>query len=231
MYGYIIYCTFATSISTTLYFLQYFRNTSGARNNDSVNVFSNINHFKITIMKDFLVQGKRVDFNFHFPTSLDEIDADYLFDVTRNVEIAEHHSLVAIVYHEKLFNIIVSRKRKDKNLTAGVVPIFIRAGKNDSDFIKTADCKDKLIIPSTSLSLAHHVAAPKNVLSLDYFIRAIDSDANLARRYDNNYGNEECFFVEFKIIPNNEIKGIYKAAPDVDSKKYVETSVRSGGDC
>ena len=76
MYGYIIYCTFATSIRTTTCFLQYFRNFGSASNNDSVNVFNNINHFKITIMKEFLVQGTNVDFNFHFPTSLEEIDAE-----------------------------------------------------------------------------------------------------------------------------------------------------------
>ena len=231
MYGYIIYCTFATSISTTLYFLQYFRNTSGARNNDSVNVFSNINHFKITSMKDFLVQGKRLYFKFHFPTSLDEISAEYLKAVTANVEVADHHTLIGIVYHEKLFDIIVSRKRNQKGLTAGVVPIFIKAGKTDNNFINNAECKDKLVIPSTSLSLGYHVAAPQNVLSLDYFIRAIDSDNSLAKRYDNNYGNEQCFFVEFKIIPNVEIKGVYKKQEEVDSKQYVETSVRSGGDC
>jgi len=182
-------------------------------------------------MKDFLVNGTKVNFNFHFPTSLEEIDADYLFNVTKNVVVAEHHTLIGIVYHEKLFDIIVSRKRNQKGLTAGVVPIFIRAGKTDSDFIKSGDCKDKLIIPSSSLSLAYHVAAPQNVLSLDYFIRAIDGDNDLARRYDNNYGNEQCFFVEFKIIPNNEIKAIYKEAEVVDSTKYVETSMRSEGDC
>lgn len=182
-------------------------------------------------MKDFLVQGTKVNFNFHFPTSLDEIDANYLFEITKHVEIAEHHSLIGIVYHEKLFDIIVSRKRNQKGLTAGVVPIFIRAGKTDSAFIKTGDCKDKLIIPSTSLSLGYHVAVPKNVLSLDYFIRAIDSDNTLAKRYDSNYGNEQCFFVEFKIIPNNEIKGIYKTAENIDTSEYVETSIKGGGDC
>lgn len=231
MYGYIIYCTFATSISTTTCFLQYFRNDSVASNNDSVNVFNNINHVKITIMKNFEVIGTRVKFNFHFPTSLEELDADYLFDVTRHVQIPDHHTLIGIVYHEKLFDIIVSRKRNQKGLTAGVVPIFIRAGKTDSDFIKSANCKDKLIIPSSSLSLGHHVVASKNVLSLDYFIRAIDSDNSLAKRYDNNYGNEQCYFVEFKIIPNVELKGIYKDVENVDTTKYVETSMISGGDC
>jgi len=231
MYRYIIYCTFAPSISTTLCFFSYFRNFGGASNNDNLDVINNINHFKITIMKDFLVQGTKVNFNFHFPTSLEEISVDYLKAVTENVNVAEHHTLIGIVYHEKLFDIIVSRKRNQKGLTAGVVPIFIKAGKTDSDFIKTAECRDKLIIPSTSLSLGYHVAAPKNVLSLDYFIRAIDGDNSLAKRYDNNYGNEHCFFVEFKIIPNNEIKGIYKQAVDVDSTQYVETTLRGEGDC
>lgn len=231
MYGYIIYCTFATSISTTTCFLQYFRNFSDASNNDSVNVFNNINHSKITIMKNFEVINSRMKFNFHFPTNLSEIDADYLKAVTENVNVADHHTLIGIVYHEKLFDIIVSRKRNQKGLTAGVVPIFIKAGKTDSEFIQSAECKDKLIIPSTSLSLAHHVVAPQNVLSLDYFIRAIDRDNTLAKRYDNNYGNEQCFFVEFKLIPNNEIKGIYKEDKDVNTTKYLEPSLISGGDC
>lgn len=231
MYRYIIYSTFATDISTTTYFLQYNLNFSGGSNIDSINVFNNINQFKITIMKDFLVQGTKVYFKFHFPTSLEEISVDYLKAVTENVKVADHHSLIGIVYHEKLFDIIVSRKRNQKGLTAGVVPIFIKAGKTDSEFINSAECRDKLVIPSSSLSIAHHVAAPKNVLSLDYFIRAIDSDNSLAKRYDNNYGNEQCFFVEFKIIPNNEIKGVYKEAQNVDSTQYVETSMRSGGDC
>ena len=37
---------------------------------------------------------------------------------------------------KRLFDIIVSRKRNQKGLTAGVVPIFIKAGKTDSEFIK-----------------------------------------------------------------------------------------------
>ena len=86
-------------------------------------------------MKHFEVIGTKVKFNFHFPTSLDEIDAEYLKAVTANVQVADHHTLIGIVYHEPLFNIIVARKRKEKGLTSAVVPIFIRAGKTDDDFI------------------------------------------------------------------------------------------------
>ena len=182
-------------------------------------------------MKEFEVINQRLTINFHLPTSLEEIDASYLKAITDNVKVAEHHTLVGIVYHEKLFDIIVSRKRNAKGLTAGVVPIFIKAGDTDNEFIKGAECKDKLIIPSTSLSLGYHVAAPNNVLSLDYFVRAIDGDNELAKRYDNNYGNEQCFFVEFKLIPNTEIKGLYKEAEKVDSTKYVSIRRDSADDC
>ena len=231
MYRYIIYITFATniSISTTLNIILYKCYTGS--NNDSVDVFNNINHFKVTIMKDFEVIGKKVKFNFHFPTSFDELSAEYLKAVTENIHVADHHTLVGIVYHEQLFNIIVSAKRKEKGITSAVVPIFIKAGNTDSDFINSCECKDKLVIPSSSLSLGYHAAAPQNKLSIDYFLRAIQGDNSLAKRYDNNYGNEPCFFVEFKIIPNVEIKGFYKEASMVDSKQYVETSMIEEGDC
>ena len=231
MYGYIIYITFATNISSTIKFVIILKNLCAEGNNDSISVLNNINHFKVTIMKEFEVINKGLTINFHFPTSLDEIDAEYLQQVTNNVKVADHHTLIGIVYHERLFDVIVSRKRNAKGFTAGVVPIFVKAGSTDNDFIKSADCKDKLIIPSSSLSLSYHVAAPGNVLSLDYFIKAIDGDNSLAKRYDNNYGDEQCFFVEFKIIPNTEIKGLYKEADKVDSLKYVSFNKADAGDC
>lgn len=172
-------------------------------------------------MKDFEVVTRYRKYHFHFPTSLDEITADYLNDVTSNVHIAANYSLVGIVYHEKLFDLIIARKQAKKSFSAGVVPIFIRAGETDSKFIKSATCKDKIITQSINLNLSYHVAAPQNTLSIDYFMRAIDGDPNLSRRYNNDYGKEECFFVEFKLVPNNEIVGFYTEIEPVDSP-YVD---------
>ena len=182
-------------------------------------------------MKDFKAINPNAVVNFHFPTSFDEIDAEYLKAITANIHVADHHTLIGIVYHEKIFNVITSVKRNAKSMTSAVTPIFIRSGNTDSDFIASATCKDKLIIPSTSLSLAYHAAAPRNVLSLDYFLRAISGDTEIFKRYDGNYGNEECFFVEFKIVPNCEIKGFYTKAEQIDSTKYVEIQKEVVGDC
>lgn len=206
--------------------LLYSSNLLCGSNNDVIDVFNNINHFKVTIMKDFEVVNRGVKYQFHFPTSLNEITPEYLNEVTKNVHIADDYSLVGIVYHEKLFDLIIARKQAKKSFSAAIVPIFIRAGKTDSEFIKSAKCKDKIITQSVNLNLSYHVAAPQNTLSIDYFMRAIDGDNSLAGRYNNNYGQEQCFFVEFKLIPNNEIVGFYTEATKVDSP-YVDVQLES----
>lgn len=181
-------------------------------------------------MKKFrlLANGKEVNFN--FPTSIDEITSEYLTDVTSQVHIADHHSLVGIVYHESLGSVIIARKQAKKGLTGAVVPIFIKAGTTDSEFIKSIKCKDKLIIPSSQLSLGYHVVAPANKLSLDFFLKTLDKDTNVAARYCNNYGKEECFFVEFKLVPNVDIVGFYDESTKIPSHaEYVTIEEVEGG--
>lgn len=161
-------------------------------------------------MKDFSLETGEKKINFKFPTSLKELTEEYLLGVTDNVKVADNYTLVAIVYHETLGSVILTRKQNKKGITSGVVPIFIKAGNTDNSFIKSAKCKDKLIIASSQLSLGYHVAAPQNILSLDYFIRNLDKDVTVAKRYNNNYGKEECYFVEFKLVPNCDIVGFYE---------------------
>lgn len=160
-------------------------------------------------MKDFILQTPKGDVKFNFPTSVAEISEDFLNNVTRNVKIADNYSLIALAYHETLGAVILARKQSKKGLTSGVIPMFVRAGKTDSDFINSANCKDKVIISSTQLGLGYHVATPTNSISLDKFITTLDKDNTVAARYNNNYGNEECYFVEFKIVPNCDIIGLY----------------------
>lgn len=160
-------------------------------------------------MKDFnLICGEK-SVTFHFPTDFKEIEKSYFTSVTNNVNIADNYSLIALVYHDTLGKIILTRKQNKKGITSGVVPVFVKAGNTDSDFINSANVKDKIIISSTQLSLAQHVIVPQNVLSLDYFIKWLDKDNTVSNRYQNNYGKEECYFVEFKLVPNCDIVGFY----------------------
>ena len=175
-------------------------------------------------MKQFQLVADGNEVNFNFPTSLDEITPEYLQAITAKVNVADHYSLVAIVYHESLGSVIIARKQSKKGLTSGVVPIFVKAGGTDSNFIKSINCKDKLIISSAQLSLGYHVTVPENTLSLDYFIRRLDKDISVAARYNNNYGREECYFIEFKLVPNSDIVGFYNEKTIIpEHTKFVET--------
>lgn len=172
-------------------------------------------------MKEFSLTIPEGEVKFNFPTSLDEITSQYLQQITNHVQIADNYTLVGIVYHETLGSIIISRKQAKKGFTSGVVPIFIKSGKSDNDFLNSAKTKDRLIVPSSALQLAHHVVIPSNTLSLDCFIKFLDKDTNVAQRYSNNYGKEHCFFVEFKIVPNADIVGFYNATPTLQNNEYI----------
>lgn len=173
-------------------------------------------------MKTFSLETENNVYDFKFPTSLSEITAEYLDNVTSNVVVADNYTLVGIVYHESLGSVILARKQSKKSITGGVVPIFIKAGNTDNEFIKSAKCKDKLIIASSQLSLGHHVVAPANTLSLDYFIRTLDKDNTVAKRYNNTYGQEECYFVEFKLVPNCDIVGFYDTKDNKFNNPYID---------
>lgn len=180
-------------------------------------------------MKEFKLKTGEREIVFNFPTSLDEITVKYLKDVTDHIHVADNYSLVGIVYHESIGAVVLARKQSKKSMTSGVVPVFIKAGNCDNDFIKSAKCKDKVIIASSQLSLGYHVVAPQNTISLDYFIRNLDKDNTIAMRYGNNYGKEECYFVEFKIIPNCDIVGLYSQTQcNVDNPYTAVINVEQG---
>lgn len=146
---------------------------------------------------------------FKFPTKLSEITPSYLRIVTAGVHIADNYTLVGLIYRETLGSIIIARKQSKKGLTSGVIPIFIKSGETTNEFNKKITIKSKLIIPPSFLMAGHHVVSPINTLSIDTFIKYLDKDTTVAQRYNNNYGNEECYFVEFKLVPNSDIVGYY----------------------
>lgn len=171
-------------------------------------------------MIDLLVKNEREDINFRLPESLLEIDKEYIKSLTEHVMVSDYHCLIGIVYHETPSAIVLSVGQKKKNITAGVIPVFIKAGKYDdsSKFIAELSLMDKLIIPTTELNLGVHVAVPTNTLSLDYFIRKISQDkSNLYKRALGI--NKQAYFIDFKIIGNTSIIGGYN-----DNPKFIENN-------
>lgn len=176
-------------------------------------------------MKTFDVVKEDCKVVYSFPTTIDEIDADYLKEITNYVCVSAHHCLIAIVYREKVSTIVMTYKQKKKSINTSVVPIFIKAGETDSEFIKNLEIKDKLIIPTSMLQLANHVNVAKNELSMDRFVSEIDKDIEAGKRGIS--ANFPACFVDFKIVGVSDIVGAYKKE-EPHLRKYTEVIYDEG---
>lgn len=167
-------------------------------------------------MKEFIIGEGDNGFKMNLPTKLNEITEDYLLGVTSGIHIAPYHAVIAMVYRCKLPEII-STARKKKDLATAVVPIFVkcevpREDDYDINIYRDIKCGDKLIIGTTSLEIGNHLTCPKNFITIDNVVRIYNSDANFAKgvMIDQNY----YYFVDFKLVPINEIKGFYSRETD-----------------
>lgn len=176
-------------------------------------------------MKEFIVRTKMSEVKFNFPTNLKELSNDYLKQVTDSITVAPNYSLIGVVYHEKLPNIIFSCNTKKKNASIGVIPIFIKSGDSDKSIVDNAKLGQKLLISNTQLQLGHHCAAPANKLTIDYFANVLDAavDKDLYQTAVQDPDKSEVLFIEFKIVPNCDIIALYDDVSKVENP-YITIS-------
>ena len=118
-------------------------------------------------MLKFEVNGKHGSIIMNLPTKLSEITPEYLNEVTSNVVVADNYSLIGILYRESLASVILANNRKQKNITTAVVPVFVKAGTTDTEYIKNMSCGDKIIIAPSDIAIGHHVSCPKNMITIN----------------------------------------------------------------
>lgn len=149
----------------------------------------------------------------NLPTSLADIKADYLKSVTDEIVVADNYSLIAICYKEKLSSFIMAGRSKKNNISTAVIPLFVKHGSITSttstiDFISELNTADKLIIAGADIATGLHVGVPKNTITMNHLLSAIEGDSYAYQRAAAY--KEDVYFVEYKIIPNCAIKGVYK---------------------
>jgi hypothetical protein len=176
-------------------------------------------------MKEFIVTTEFSEVKFNFPTNLKELSSDYLTKVTSNVTVAPNYSLIGIVYHERLANIIITCKNKKKNAAFGIVPIFIKSGAGDPSIVDNAKVGQKLLIGSSQIQIAHHCAVPANKLTVDYFATVVDNsvDKELYQKAVQDPDQSEVLFVEFKIVSNCDIVALYDDVVKINNP-YITVS-------
>lgn len=174
-------------------------------------------------MFNFQVKTPNGVYNVNLPTNFSEVSKDYLRYATEHIQVAPEYSLVALIYRERLA-VILNSSKQNKELNTSVVPVFVKAGKTDSNFINNMQLGDTIIITGSDLSIGVHVNSVLNVLSIPNIVAMCKDDSN---SYKNALKNSDyCHFVEFKLVPNSAIKGILGAVKFSNVNPYVSKETK-----
>lgn len=176
-------------------------------------------------MKEINVTFKNAEYKINIPTSRKDITNSYLEEVTQMLDIAPNYSLVALITIEEFVNVVNPSTKKQSPFTAGI-PVFVRAGETDDNFINNISCGQTIIISDSDLSMGHHINSPYNKISKGYLSSLLSQDKQLA---SNAWSiNEKCYFLSFKLVPNCNIHGaISEEEPTVVDHYVVRTDINA----
>lgn len=178
-------------------------------------------------MKTFKVNGKAGSYVINLPQSLEEIGTEYLSDCTVFINPAPNYAVVAVVYKDLLSLVLTAAKKKTPVNTA-VIPVFVKAGDTDSEFIKSIKIGDRVVVSASDLSIGHHISSPYNLITPSTVSTICDGDKDIYR--ESMTMQEPVCFVEFKLVPisaihaklDNTVKGYANPFISLDNKDDVE---------
>ena len=105
-------------------------------------------------------------------------------------------------YKDSLSLILTAYKKKTATNMA-VVPVFIKAGTNDSEFVKSIELGDKVVVSGSDLSIGHHIQAPFNKITPTIITALCEGDKDIYK--EAMLMTEPVCFVEFKLVPISAI--------------------------
>ena len=155
-------------------------------------------------MKTFNVNGNLGKFVLNLPESLSEISNDYFKQCTDFVNPAPDYALIAIVYKDSLSLVLTAAKKKQP-VNAAIIPIFIKAGESNSEFVNNLKLGEKVVIAGSDLSMGHHINSPYNKITPTNIVAVCDGDKEI---YKNAMlVDKPICLVEFKLVPTCAIHG------------------------
>lgn len=149
-------------------------------------------------MKAIKVNGQLGEFELNLPESLDEISNEYFEQCTDFVHPAPDYVLIAIVYKDSL-SLVLTAAKKNKPVTASIIPIFVKAGKSDSEYINRLKLGEKVVVAGSDLSLGHHINSPYNKITPTNIVNVCEGDKEIYK--DAILMNKPICLVEFKLVP------------------------------
>ena len=178
-------------------------------------------------MKTFKVNGKAGSYFMQLPQSLEEVGTKYLDDCTKFINPAPNYAVIAVVYKD-LLSLVLTASKKKTPVNAAVIPVFVKAGDNDSEFIKSINLGDRVVVSGSDLSIGHHISSPYNLITPSTVSTICDGDKDIYR--ESMTMQEPVCFVEFKLVPisaihaklDDTVKGYANPFISLDNKDDVE---------
>lgn len=168
-------------------------------------------------MKEIVVKNGIKKVTFTLPTSISEITPEYLLGITNDIEIADNYSLIGLVLIEKPSVVVTTINGSNKQAKSPVIPIMIKSGTTDNNFIKGINTRDILTIAETDIMTGLHISCPKNTLNMTRFAEQYKSDGKAMANLLNL--NDKCCFLSFKIVPNCVIKSFINSKVKAEIKQ------------
>lgn len=153
-------------------------------------------------MNTIKVNGNLGEFELNLPENLDEISNEYLKQCTDFVHPAPDYALVGVVYKDAL-SLVLTAAKKNKPANVQVIPIFIKAGKTNYEFINSLTLGDKVVVSASDLSIGHHINSPYNKITPQNIINVCEGDREIYK--DALTFNKPICFLEFKLVPISAI--------------------------
>lgn len=153
----------------------------------------------------------------NLPTKVEDITVDYLRDVSNEIIVAPDYALIGLIQGTGIAELLFANQKKKGGLTTTVLPIFIKAGETNVELIKNVNIKDTIVISRSNIEMGEHVRLSNNILTIPTLIKYIEQDDNLRHSIiDRSFfvnrhisANTMAYAVEFKIVPVNDIHGVY----------------------
>lgn len=193
----------------------------------------------------YLLQGDKANYGINIPTSMSEITNEVLTELTKNIVLSPHHTLICLVYKTTLFNLASSVRNGLNQDTVSVTPLVAKvADAADSTHlpVKGSEATMRPIIAPSVLERGYEVFVP-TAASINSVMGYIQHDEDLRiqlfqKKYKGNAqtlgvpltdkiviedNNTDIYLLGFKIVGNNDIVATVPLKQEIDDVFYVKS--------
>lgn len=154
-------------------------------------------------MVNLQVNYRGGDYLLSLPTTLSEINFEYLNKITQHIHVAPEYALIAVLYKVRPIE-IVSSVKQNKNANVGAVAAFIKSNSAPS-FYDNIKLGDTVVIAPADIALGHTVRVVNNNLTPSKLLELAEINPDLNKKLIGVM--TPTYFVDFKIVATAFIHG------------------------